>query len=110
MNSQFRLRAASAAILLASLGAGFVATPASAAATVVARSSSQLGALLHRFEVTVNHEGTWPGIVYRVYGVPGANVIVDLPGMGQVDLPETQPGTYEAAMRLKRRSPNLYPA
>lgn len=108
MKSQFRSQAA-AAILLAALGAGFVATPASAEPVVVARSTGAPGGLLHRFDVTVNQTGLRPGIIYRVYGVPGANVIVDLPGIGPVTASEVQPGTYEAGLSLRRGERNLFP-
>lgn len=96
MQSILRAPAASAAILLASLGGAFVATPASAASTYVL-PNYQPHDRLQRFEllgpIAVNQV-----LTFRVHGMPGGQAWVTIPGIAdRWPLNEVQPGVYEGS-------------
>ncbi|MBC5785084.1 hypothetical protein H8N03_19210 [Ramlibacter sp. USB13] len=94
MKNQLRSQAAAAAVLLASLGAAFVASPAHAHATFTPHHHSAQE-LIQRFEL-IGPPTRGVKLVYRVTGMPGSYVSIRVPTYPQeIDLKEVQPGVYE---------------
>ena len=93
MTSRFRAHA-TAAVLLASLGAAFVATPASAHVTMVPHHHDARE-ILQRFDL-LGAPAVGREVLFRVHGMAQGQATVDVPGvMNDWRLTEVQPGVYE---------------
>lgn len=99
MNSTLRSTAAAASVLLASVGAMMVATPAAAQSRVVV-VPAPVHAQIERFIVLGPLER---GNVarFRLHATPGGEAWVALPGLPRERLIESRPGVYEASYALR---------
>jgi hypothetical protein len=106
MNSSFRSTAAAAAVLLASVGAMMVATPASAQPRAVV-VPAPVRAQIERFIVVGPLER---GNVarFRLHATPGGEAWVMVPGQPRERLLESRPGVYEGSLVLRgHQDPDL---
>jgi hypothetical protein len=101
MNSTLRTTAAAASVLLASLGALTVATPA-AAQVRSGPVQIQARAQIERFAVLGVFDRSGE-VRFRLNGTPGATAWVEVPGVTRAPLAETRPGLYEGRYLIRGR-------
>ncbi len=98
MKSTLRSTAAAASVLLASIGAVMVATPAAAQSRAVV-VAAPVRAQIERFVVQAPERN---GVArFRLHATPGGEAWVIVPGLPRERLVEVQPGVYEGSQALR---------